>query len=228
MSTSYSPALDPKGKPALKPEIHPFLYEEAAATAGGKEAGSRPEEVRGGDGKAEAASRAVREQTAHEAGRQAGEAAARASFEAQLQQSRASTRKAVDDFARERAAYYQQVEGEVVQLALSIARKILHREAQVDPLLLAGIVRVALDQIENNTKVVIRVNPGQGANWREFFSRDANRQNLPEVVDDAALEAGRCVLQTTMGTTELGVEAQLKEIEQGLTDLLAQRPRSGT
>src|SRR5262249_43949632 len=128
-------------------------------------------------------------------------------------------------FARERQMYFQKVESEVVQLALSIARKVLHREAQVDPLLLAGIVRVALDQIEGTTKVTIRVNPLQAADCRAFFARNMDPQEVPEVIEDPTIETERCVLQTEMGSTELGVEVQFKEIEQGLMDLLAQRPR---
>jgi len=37
------------------------------------------------------------------------------------------------------------VEHEVVKLALAVAARILRREAQMDPLLLTGAVRVALD-----------------------------------------------------------------------------------
>ena len=33
-----------------------------------------------------------------------------------------------------------------------------------------------------------------------------------------------CILETELGSTELGLESQLKEIETGLFDLLAQRP----
>jgi flagellar assembly protein FliH len=44
-------------------------------------------------------------------------------------------------------------------------------------------------------------------------------------VEDSALEPERCVLETSMGTAQLGVEVQLKEIEQGFMDLLAARPR---
>ena len=39
-----------------------------------------------------------------------------------------------------------------------------------------------------------------------------------------SVEAHNCILETELGTTELGLEAQLKEIEQGFFDLLAQRP----
>jgi flagellar biosynthesis/type III secretory pathway protein FliH len=46
------------------------------------------------------------------------------------------------------------------------------------------------------------------------------------VIEDPSLDVHRCVLQTVLGTTELGIESQLKEVEQGLFDLMAQRPTS--
>ena len=219
MSTSYSAAAGAGPQP--EPEVHPFPYVEAggpaasAAAAGPGAPAFAPEDSR------------RREEAAREAGRQEGEARARASYDQQLQAMRESLRRALEEFARDRTKYYQQVEGEIVQLALSIARKILHREARVDPLLLAGLVRVALDQLQRNTKVVVRVHPQYAADCRDYFSRCRDAEDLPEVVEDPELEAGRTVLQTTLGSTEIGIEVQLKEIEQGLMDLLAQRPQAG-
>ncbi len=66
------------------------------------------------------------------------------------------------------------MESEVVQLALSIARKILHREAQIDPLLLTGIVRVALESLNDGTQVRLRANPQEIPFWRDYFSRAAD------------------------------------------------------
>ena len=132
--------------------------------------------------------------------------------------------QALTDFARERAAYYQKIEEEAVQLALSIARKVLHREAQVDPLLLMGIVRVALERIEGATGVVLAVAPQQAADWQRYLASRMDPGDLPEMVEDPAMGMERCELRTSMGTAELGLEVQLKEIEQGLMDLLAARP----
>ena len=47
---------------------------------------------------------------------------------------------------------------------------------------------------------------------------------VPELSGDATLEPNRCQLETELGVTDLSLETQLKEIEQGLFDLLAQRP----
>ena len=163
---------------------------------------------------------------ARELGRQQGEAESRAKYDAQLARERSAVAEALAEFARERAAYYQGVEAETVQLAMSIARKILHREAQVDPLLLMGIVRVALDKIEGATGVVLAVHPLRAAEWQRYLASCTEPAALPKIAEDPALPLERCELRTSMGTAQLGVEVQLKEIEQGLMDLLAARPQS--
>lgn len=167
---------------------------------------------------------AAREAQALAQGRLQGQSEARKLFEDQLAKERASLAATLADFARGRTAYFQQVEAEVVQLALAIARKVLYREAQMDPLLLAAIVRVALERIEGATAVVLRVHPQHAADWRRYLATRLQPSDLPEIVEDAGQAPDTCVLETSMGKTELGLEVQLKEIERGLLDLVAVRP----
>ena len=139
--------------------------------------------------------RPTENQMARDAGRQEGLSQARTDFEPQIAQLRGTVAQAVANFATERATYYQNVEREVVQLSLSIARKILHREAQMDPLLLAGMVRVALDKIEAGTKVVLRVHPRRRRRVASLFCDCANRSARcqPEVAADATLALDHCL-----------------------------------
>jgi flagellar assembly protein FliH len=166
----------------------------------------------------------AKEEQARALGIREGEAQARAKFERQLAAEREALAKALEDFAREREGYFCRVEGEVVKLAVGIARKILHREVQVDPLLLAGVVRVALEKITAGTSVRLRVHPDHVYAWHDFFANQQERRPAPELLGDASLGLGQCVLETALGTTELTLEAQLAEIERGFFDLLAQRP----
>jgi len=159
-----------------------------------------------------------RERIAHASGFQEGQAEVRKGFEEQLGQARSNIAEALSQFSCEK------VEGEVVQLALSIAAKIMHREAHLDPMLLAGIVRVALEKIERGTGVVLRVHPQKASEWQRYFATHMRPEDVPEIVEDASQELERCVLQTAMGTATIGMEIQLKEIEQGLMDLMAARP----
>jgi flagellar assembly protein FliH len=165
-----------------------------------------------------------REAQARKQGQDQGFREAAAEFEKKLSTDKLAFVQAIRQFAVERQSYFERVEAELVQLALAIARKILHREAQVDPLLLAGVVRVAIGKIASGTHVRLRVHPDQVAGWHQFFSQQAEGQSAPEMLGDPALEPGHCVLETELGSTDLTLETQLKEIEQGFFDLLAQRP----
>jgi flagellar assembly protein FliH len=167
---------------------------------------------------------AAREAQARSQGREEGRGEARQQFETQIAHERSGIAAALAEFAGERAVYFQKVEAEVVQLALSIARKILHREAQIDPLLLAGIVRVALEKIDGATSVVLRTHPRNASEWGCYLASHLEPSHLPRIAEDPLQATDACILETSMGTAMVSVEMQLKEIEQGLTDLLAARP----
>ena len=154
-----------------------------------------------------------------------GEERSRAGFEKKLSDLRASLAETIRQFGEQRENYFQSVESEVVQLALSIARKILHREAQIDPLLLTGIVRVALDGLNEGTQVRLLANPQEVPFWRSYFDDETQIGRKPEIIGDVSLESGCCVLETELGSTRISLETQMKEIEQGFLDLLEHRPK---
>jgi flagellar assembly protein FliH len=209
------------------PEFQPFPYDLIPPESGGRGSANdllAATESRGGKIESGAADIAAHEARAVAQGREQAQAESRKTFEEHLAQERASIAAALAQFTRDRAAYFQKVEGEIVQLALSIARKILHREAQLDPLLLAGIVRVALEKIDGATGVRLRLHPQNAADWLRYLTTHLDPADMPEIVEDPSQPLDRCVLETSMGTALVGLEVQLKEIEHGLADLLAARP----
>ena len=213
MSSSPKPAV---GAPATEPlHTHAFPYDVIEADP---PPSSSPRQS------SQAESAIAGETLARLQGKQEGQAEALRAFEERLARERTVLVDVLSHFSRERAQYFKKVEAEVVQLALSIARKILHRESQTDPLLLAGIVRVALDNINGATHVVLRVNPAHAAEWKKFLAQHLQPASLPEIAEDASQPMDQCVLETAMGSAQMGLEVQLKEIEQGLMDLLASRP----
>src|SRR5208282_3654163 len=145
-------------------------------------------------------------------------------FEIALAKNREQMSHALREFVLERQDYYRRIEGEVVNLALAIARKILHRETQIDPHALAGIVRVTLEKLDIGTKVSLHVHPQEAADWRHYFACQVEGVPTPDVHEDPAIAPGECRIETSLGSTEVGLESQLKEIETGLLDLLAERP----
>jgi len=147
----------------------------------------------------------------------------RQEYEQKLAAARRSVADAILDFGQQRNDYFAHVEAEIVQLSLSIAAKILHREAQVDPMLMATLVRIAIEKMREGTDVTVHVHPACVASWRQYFAAQPNLAAVA-VVEDAKLTEHDCILETELGTTNFGLDTQLKEVEQGFFDLLALRP----
>jgi flagellar assembly protein FliH len=129
----------------------------------------------------------------------------------------------VEGLARERDRYLQAVEHEVVELALAVAARILRREAQMDPLLLTGAVRVALGQLSASTQVRLRVPPSELDLWTEAIALLPNLAVKPTVVAGEGMRLGDCVIETELGSVDLGIRSQLGEIERGFFDRAGRR-----
>jgi flagellar biosynthesis/type III secretory pathway protein FliH len=151
------------------------------------------------------------------------EARLKMEYEARSAEESDKIRQALELFQAERRDYFSRVESDVVQLALAIAAKILHREAQVDPMLVAALVRVAIDKLHDGSSVSVRVSPAAAGKWRAFLANPLNGSTI-EIVEDAHLGTADCILETELGSANFSIEAQMKEVEQGFFDLLAQRP----
>jgi flagellar assembly protein FliH len=151
------------------------------------------------------------------------EARMKVEMERRLAEQAEKIEKALAAFAEERRSYFGRVESDVVHLALAIAGKILHREAQVDPQLIAALVGIAVNKLHDGSRVTVRVGAAEVQRWSGFFANPSNGCTVM-VVEDTNLAAGDFILETDLGSANFGIEAQLKEVEQGFFDLLAQRP----
>jgi flagellar biosynthesis/type III secretory pathway protein FliH len=149
-----------------------------------------------------------------------GERLARAGFQEEVARERSRAAEVISGLQKERTEYYSKVEVQLVHFALAIAAKILHREAQVDRMVVAGLVKVMLEKLQQGTKVTVRVRPEAAESWRHYFHENSTMH----VVEDFSLQPTDCVFVTELGTADVGLDAQLKEIEKGFFDLLAQKP----
>jgi flagellar assembly protein FliH len=153
-------------------------------------------------------------QEGHQAEREAQAAVQAVAEERRLRQAA----ELIASFTLERDRYLQTVEHEVVELSLAVAARILRREAQMDPLLLTGAVRVALGQLSGSTEVRLRVPPAELDMWVDAIALLPKLQVKPTVLAGEGMRLGDCTIETGLGTVDLGIRAQLGEIERGFFD----------
>jgi flagellar assembly protein FliH len=226
MSISFSEEV----KPVIRAEFSSFAYRDINAPALSKTDEALRVESQAGEVHIQQMEDGVSQQAARDAISLARtdavtetEARLRNEYEARSAAEASKVVKALESFQEKQKQYFTSVESDVIQLALAIAAKILHREAQIDPMLVAALVRVAVEKLHDVSSVTVRVAPANVDKWRTYLSKLQNGSVIA-VVDDAQLEPDDCVLETSLGSANFSIDAQLKEVEQGFFDLLAQRP----
>jgi flagellar assembly protein FliH len=139
------------------------------------------------------------------------------------QEHSSSVQASIAAFEASQRRYFADAEAAVVRLALSIAGRVLHREAQMDPLLLRGAVRVALEDMQQSATCVLEVSAERADAWERWLSGAGMLAQVQiRSKEDAA--PGHCRLEIGASTADLSVNAQLAEIEHGFFDLLQRRP----
>lgn len=157
-----------------------------------------------------------------ERGRQEGRQAERETqaeaLAAEEEQRKRQLATLLESFTRERDRFLHAVEQEVVKLALAVAARVLRREAQMDPLLLTGAVRIALGQLAGASEVRLRVPAAEADLWKETIALMPHLAMKPAVAAGEGMRLGDCVIESNVGTVDLGVRSQLGEIERGFFD----------
>jgi flagellar assembly protein FliH len=154
------------------------------------------------------------EKTAYENGFLQGE---KAGMEIAEQKSEAMMRRYADsilELGRARSSLYAQVEREVVKLAVEVAKKIVHREIQVDKDIIQTLVRVALSHVAEKSAVTVHLSP-QDYNYlleqRAELSQSEGRDI--SLLADKSIERGGCLIQTECGDIDARIEEKFKEVE---------------
>ncbi len=143
----------------------------------------------------------------------------RAGSEAALEQFRgsiASFGRTVMDLAALKQNLRAEAERELVELSLTIARRVVRRELSVDPTTVLALVRTCFDEYQRAEIHCVKVSPADFEMVSAYFEENP-AQNL-EIRADSAVSAGGAVFETSQGQLDAQVETQLGEIEYGLAD----------
>jgi flagellar assembly protein FliH len=151
---------------------------------------------------------------AFEEGKRQGERQARAELEPVMQRLTASLGEIVDL----RPDLRRRAERDVINLALLIAKRVLHREISVDQEALTAIARVAFERLARAESWRVTIHPRFAEAIRSAIP-DSQISRM-KVEADPACSPGTLIVHSSEGTLDASVDVQLEEISRGLTDRL--------
>jgi flagellar assembly protein FliH len=116
---------------------------------------------------------------------------------------------------RQRKELDRAYEGEMLQLALSISKKILQHELTLQEQTISATLLEAFQHVVDRRKVVVHLNP------TDYQYLQTHPEGSPfaldekagvQVIEDASISRGGCFLETSFGEVDATIERQFDEI----------------
>ncbi len=160
------------------------------------------------------------EREAYEKGFAAGERSGMEMAERRIEVALKRFSKSLQEVARVRNEIVTHTEKDLVELALQIARKLVHREVQIDEEIIVTLVRVALEKLSINSEITVWVNSQDQEVLQNHLGELASEGDDWKVVFkvNSEFKRGDCVVESQYGSADARISAQFQEIEK---DLLA-------
>jgi len=128
---------------------------------------------------------------------------------------------AVDALNTERNRWLTTWQNTAIQLSVAIAEKLLHAELSQRPELAQESIREALELAAGNPQIKLRMNPGDTEHlgrWCDEMVAAISPAGATEIVADASITPGGCVVETQHGKIDARIETKLARIAQELLD----------
>lgn len=162
-------------------------------------------------------------QQGHAAGLRQGLDDAKRQMAEQVKQTADSCNAIVAAAEQDARRILQEAEPKIIELVLTISRKIIKDEVEERPAVVLELVRGALERVRDQNQIIIHVSPDD----YDFILQ--SRRQLQAVVGaeqtltltaDAVLAKGGCLIETSFGTVEAGIDTQLESIRRVLQGML--------
>ena len=130
----------------------------------------------------------------------------------EIERLRENLEASLDFIANPVAQIDRQVETELLELALAVAKQILRREITLDPKHLMGLIREAIGQLPSNTrKVMIHLCPDDARMLREML-HDSDHDQHWQIIDDPALKQGDCKIHADSAFIDASIDALISRL----------------
>jgi flagellar assembly protein FliH len=153
------------------------------------------------------------ERKGHELGQQAGLESAMQKLDSLL----TGCHKLLGELGELHRQACRDVEADLAQLALAVARKIVGRDASLGPEAVTRIIRQALGQVEHAGRITIKLNPADLALLADM--KPQLLSGLPEAgravfEADEGIARGGCLIETDEGEVDARIERQFQVVEE--------------
>lgn len=131
----------------------------------------------------------------------------------------------LEDLQNQREVLYQSCEREMLQLVLSISKKVLRHELRLNDEVVLSTLKEASKYVMDQQKIVLRLNPADVQLLESRFEQCppiGKGARAVTMIRDTSLTRGGCVIETSFGDIDGTIETQMDQIVSLLWDRFEQ------
>ncbi len=132
-------------------------------------------------------------------------------------------KEAVSGFFEYKEELYNQVSGDILEIALKVAQKIIKKEVETDKSVLESIVRDALKTLaKDENKIILKVNPADVEYTKEIVPQLLSSGQFEAkifVSGDKDIEEGSALIETSNGVIDANISTQLELIKEAFKQI---------
>ena len=147
------------------------------------------------------------------------------SAEADIERTKSEMAERLAELEAEAAAqvaqFWQDVEPDLLKLAVDIAQKIVRREIERDSDFMLEAIKAGLHQLSDRRGLRIRVNAAQSGFLREHKDElvaGFDGISSVEIIEDRRISEGGWMVESANGRVDGKIESQLREVERSLLE----------
>lgn len=128
------------------------------------------------------------------------------------------------DYAKyEREEIIEKCERDILELAITVAARVIHTEVTINPDVVLAVVKDAIQKAKDQEQVIIRINPADFeaiAVEKQTLQAILRRETGMEIRGDIGVEVGGCVIETDYGAIDARIDTQLETIKNALSGVV--------
>ena len=151
---------------------------------------------------------AIEHQAYHE-GYTRGQRTADEEMERRLEEALQGLRATTEDLGKLGPLAMRRADREMIHLAVAMAERIVRHEVRIEPETLLDMARAAIERLGERVTAVVHLNP---IDLEAIVNDGTGRIGTLDVVAEADLPRGGCMIRTNLGAIDAGIDAQLREL----------------
>jgi len=159
--------------------------------------------------------------TAYQEGFQRGYEEAREKYENEIKSIHEASLNIFQQMQMERDRYFKEQEKEIIELVFVLLEKIVGTVIEEIPEAMGQIIENLLEQLKENEKVIIRVNPIHIPYLCSFDGHFGERfTDRFQIIDDVEIQPGNCQIITENGFVDSKIDEQIILLKQALLEVV--------